>query len=243
MYRGLRISLIIPALNEADAIGPLVSRIPRTIVDDVVVVDNGSNDSTAARARRAGATVLREERRGYGSACLRALREGPRADIYVFLDGDGSDRPEETEKLLSALVDGKADMVIGSRVLGDAEPGALTLLQRLGNRLTCSVVHRLWNVRYTDLGPFRAIHRAALKSLDMQDPDFGWTIEMQVKAAQRGLRVIEVPVSRSPRISGRSKVSGNLIGSVRAGSRILGYVVRAKGEELLHKPRRDESDV
>jgi glycosyltransferase involved in cell wall biosynthesis len=233
MFQGLKISLIIPALNEAENIGPLLAAVDREIVDQIIVADNGSTDSTASQAMAAGALVVREERRGYGSACLKAIREGPPADVLVFMDGDGSDDPREIEKLLATLVAHNADLVIGSRVTGKAEPGALTPVQRFGNTLTCRLVRLLWGTSYTDLGPFRAIRHAALTRLVMTDPDFGWTIEMQVKAAQQGLMVTEVPVVYRRRQAGHSKVSGTFLGSFRAGKRILGYVCTAKAREWL----------
>jgi glycosyltransferase involved in cell wall biosynthesis len=232
MIGGLRVLLIIPALNEQESLGPVLAAVDRTLVDDLVVVDNGSRDRTADVARAGGARVLREERRGYGSACLKAIREGPAADIVAFMDGDGSDDPREMPSLLEALLERDADLVIGSRTLGRSEPGALSPLQEFGNALTCTLVRLLWRVRYTDLGPFRAVRRPALERLEMRDPDFGWTIEMQVKAAQRGLKVTEIPVTYRNRRAGQSKVSGNLMGSFRAGKRILGYVLAAKLGEL-----------
>ena len=235
MYRGLQVGLIIPALDEAEAIGPVVGSVDRTLVDWIVVVDNGSRDATAERAAAHGALVFREDRRGYGSACLKAIREGPPADILVFMDGDGSDDPREVERLLSTLIDDQADLVIGSRTRGRSERGALTAAQIFGNALACALIRWLWGVRYTDLGPFRAIRTAALERLEMQDPDFGWTVEMLVKAAQRGLRIREVPVSCRVRQAGDSKVSGTLGGSFRAGKRILGYVFTAKGREWLQR--------
>lgn len=235
MLHGYAIGLIIPALNEEETIGPLLGHVNRSIVDWVVVADNGSTDQTARRAREKGALVVHEPRRGYGSACLRALSEAPDADVVVFMDGDGSDDPREIESLVQTLLDLDSDLVIGSRVLGIAEKGALTPVQRFGNSFTCALVRLMWGVRYTDLGPFRAIRRTALDRLRMSDPDFGWTIEMQVKAAQMGLRVFETPVTRRIRRAGKSKVSGNLVGSWRAGKRILGYVVQAKIRELANK--------
>lgn len=235
MFRGHKTALIIPALDEEATIGQVVAAADRRVVDQVIVADNGSRDATAERAAAAGAEVVLAARRGYGSACLAGIREAADAELLVFLDGDGSDDPSEIPQLLEALVDDEADLAIGSRTLGRAEPGALTAVQRFGNALTCSLVHLLWGTQYTDLGPFRAIRRTALDRLEMGDPDFGWTIEMQVKAAQRGLRAVEVPVSRRIRRGGESKVTGNLVGSYRAGTRILGYVARAKAAELVDR--------
>ena len=164
--------------------------------------------------------VVREERRGYGSACLKAVGQVPAADILVFMDGDGSDDPREIELLLAALTVQGADLVIGSRVLGQTEEGALTPVQTFGNSLTCGLVHLLWGVRYTDLGPFRAVRWETLQALEMQDRNYGWTVEMQIKAAQRGVAYREVPVSYRQRV-GVSKVSGTLRGSVGAGVKIL----------------------
>lgn len=233
MFQGQTIFLIIPVLDEEQTIGLVVASVDRSVVDRVVVVDNGSVDRTAQRAAETGAEVLREDRRGYGSACLTGIRASADADIYVFLDGDGSDDPREIEPMLRFMETRGAELVIGSRVLGISEPGALTPLQEFGNALTCSLVRLFWGVRYTDLGPFRAIRREALERLGMVDPDFGWTIEMQVKAAQQGLEVAEMPVAARVRRAGKSKVSGTLMGSYRAGKRILGYVFEAKFKELL----------
>ena len=235
MFNGHTVALIIPALDEQETIAAVLEAVNTGIVDLRIVADNGSTDATAQRARDAGAIVVDEPRRGYGQACLsgiaRARREG--ASLFVFIDGDGSDDPTEIESLLQHLFDAELEMVIGSRVLGAAEPGALTPVQRFGNALTCALVRWFWRVSYTDLGPFRAIRGAALDRLQMNDRDFGWTIEMQVKAAQRGLRVGELPVSYRCRRGGQSKVSGTLRGSVMAGQKILGTVFRAKLNEII----------
>lgn len=233
MHHDQQIAVIIPALDEEEAIGPVVGGIDRSIVDRVIVVDNGSSDLTARKAEDAGAEVLFEPRRGYGSACLTGIAAAPDADVLVFLDGDGSDNPEEIPIMLEFLHRHEAELVIGSRVLGAAEPGALTPLQQFGNALTCTLVRLLWGARYTDLGPFRAVRRTALERLGMTDPDFGWTIEMQVKAAQQGLRVVEMPVDYRRRQAGRSKISGTLSGSYQAGKTILSYVFKAKLQELF----------
>jgi len=193
----------------------------------VVVCDNGSSDGTAEVARSRGAVVVRESRRGYGAACLRALdalRADP-PDAVLFLDADGSDDPAEAEALLAPLVSGRADLVIGSRTLGRREPGALTLQARFGNALATRLMEWIYGVRWTDLGPFRAVRWEALERLGMRDRDFGWTVEMQVKAARAGLRGVEVPVRYRRRI-GRSKISGTVTGAVRAGAKILATIAR-----------------
>lgn len=238
MHRDKTVSLIIPALDEEGAIGPLLRRVPRPIVDHMIVADNGSRDATAERARQAGAVVVIAPRRGYGSACLAGIAEARRlgTGLYAFLDGDGSDDPSELPLLLECLSRHELDLVIGSRVLGDCEKGALTPVQIFGNWLTCNLVRLFWGVRYSDLGPFRLVTAEALDRLEMADPDFGWTVEMQVKAAQLGMRVRDVPVSRAVRRAGQSKVSGTISGSFHAGRRILSYVVRAKLAEQ-NKPR------
>jgi glycosyltransferase involved in cell wall biosynthesis len=230
---GERAALIIPALDEEDAIGGVIAAVDRDWVEKVIVVDNGSRDQTGTRAVAAGAEVVVESRRGYGIACQTGIRAAGDADVIVIMDGDGSDDPAEIGEMLTFMHQTGADMVIGSRVLGQTEPGALTPVQAFGNTLTCTLVRWLWGVRYTDLGPFRAMRKKALDSLDMNDPDFGWNIEMQVKAAQKGLRVEEMPVTRRLRQAGKSKISGTVLGSYRAGKTILGYVFSAKLRELL----------
>ncbi len=232
MHGELRIAAIIPALDEEQTIGPVVAAVDRELVGRVIVVDNGSSDRTAARAASAGAEVVRESRRGYGAACLAGIRCAADVDLLVFLDGDGSDDPREIPLLVNALIDGPADLVIGSRELGERESGALTVPQRLGNRLACGLIHWLWGVRYTDLGPFRVIRRPVQEALAQSDLAFGWTVEMQIKAAQAHVAVAEVPVSTRLRKGGRSKVSGNLGGALRAGRGILGTIVRAKLSEI-----------
>jgi glycosyltransferase involved in cell wall biosynthesis len=202
-------------------------------VDDVVVVDNGSADRTAEVARRRGARVVLEPERGYGAACLRGIAALGDADVVVFLDGDHADRPQEMDRLVDPIVAGRADLVVGSRVSGEREAGALTPQARFGNLLACSLIRLLHGVRYTDLGPFRAVRADALRRLAMCDRDYGWTVEMQVKAAQLGLPALEVPVSYRRRRIGRSKVSGTLRGVLGAGTKILGTIVA-----LSLQPRR-----
>ena len=223
----MKSALVIPALNEEATIGPVLERVPAGMFATVVVADNGSADRTAQEAGARGALVVSEPRRGYGSACMRALQALP-ADVeaVVFMDGDGSDDPREAERLLQPLREGSADLVIGSRVTVPGEAGALHAHQRFGNRLVTGLLWITLGHRYTDLGPFRAIRADSLRRLEMADPDFGWTVEMQIKAIRRGLRVTEVPVSRRSRVAGRSKVSGSLTGSLAAGCKILWTVAR-----------------
>ncbi len=222
------VDVVIPAYNEEDSIGLVLADLPPGLVRRVVVADNNSRDATAARAREAGAEVVPAPVQGYGSACLAALdhvrRTGP-PRIVVFLDADYSDHPEEMPRLVEPIARGEADLVIGSRVLGDAEPGALLPQARWGNRFACLLVRLLYGHRYTDLGPFRAISWQALEALGMRDPNFGWTAEMQVKTLRRGLRVVEAPVSYRRR-TGVSKITGTVTGTVRAGWKIVTTVLR-----------------
>jgi len=221
------VDVVIPALDEADSIGLVLDSLPRPLIRSAVVCDNGSRDRTAEIARAHGAVVVNEPRRGYGSACLRALRalEPDPPDIVLFMDADRSDDPADAASVLEPIFRGRADLVIGSRVLGERERGALTPQARAGNWVATRLIRALYGVRATDLGPFRAIRWAALAELGMRDPDFGWTVEMQVKAARRGLRYEEVPVRYRKRI-GRSKISGTLSGAVAAGVKILGTIAR-----------------
>ena len=219
------IDVVIPAFNEEAAIGNVLQSIPASLVRRVVVVDNGSTDRTGEEARSRGATVVVEPRRGYGQACLTGIAALGDPDIVVFLDGDYSDYPEEMESLVAPVVAGEVDMVIGSRVLGKREKGALQPQQRFGNALATWLIRLFFGVAYTDLGPFRAIRFDALKRLEMEDCDFGWTVEMQVKAARQKLRSAEVPVRYRRRI-GKSKVSGTISGSIRAGYKILWTIFR-----------------
>lgn len=221
------VDVVIPALDEEAAIGHVLDAIPRALVRRIVVADNGSTDRTAEVARAHGAEVVREPRRGYGAACLAALAhlESSPPDVVVFLDGDHSDRPEQMDRLLAPIARGEVDLVVGSRALGAREPGALTPQQRVGNRIACLALRVLYGADYTDLGPFRAIRYDALRSLHMEDPDYGWTVEMQIKAARTGVRHAEVPVDYRRRI-GESKVSGTLRGTIGASVKILGWLGR-----------------
>ena len=225
---GTKVCAVIPALNEEASIGLVLRELPRDVVGTVIVADNGSSDATAERAAAAGAIVVREPRRGYGTACHAGLAALPRdCEVVVFLDADHSDHPEEVVRLLAPIERGEADLVIGSRVLGDAEPGALLPQARYGNRLACFLMR--WLIaptpRFTDLGPFRAITRAALDRIGMVDRDFGWTVEMQVKALQHRLRAVEVPASYRRR-KGVSKITGTVSGTIKAGSKILLTIFR-----------------
>jgi glycosyltransferase involved in cell wall biosynthesis len=223
----MKAALIIPALNEAEAIGPMLDELPPGLFAEIIVADNGSIDSTSAVAASRGARVVLEPRRGYGSACLRAIGEvAPNIEAVVFMDADGSDLPSEIGSLLDPIRRREADLVIGSRALGNAEPGSLNAHQRFGNRLAAFLVRLIFGHRYTDLGPFRAIRLSSLRQLGMKDPNYGWTVEMQIRALAHGLRVVEVPVSYRRRREGRSKISGTVRGSVSAGAKILWTIAR-----------------
>ena len=217
----MNIAVIMPALNEEAAIGGVLAAIPREDVGQILVADNGSRDATAEVARRHGAQVILAPRRGYGYACLAALAHlDPQIDTIVFLDSDGSDYPEELPQLLAPLRQNRADLVIGSRLLGVRQPGALPLHQHFGNWLASRVIGLLYAAQVTDLGPFRAIRRDLLERLDMRPAAYRWTTEMLVKSLRQGARVCEVPAAYRPRL-GTSKISGTLRGSVLAGWAIL----------------------
>ncbi len=223
----MRTALIIPALDEEASIGAVLDEVPADLFEQILVVDNGSADRTSAVARSHGANVLAEPRRGYGYACLRALASLPAGiEAVIFMDGDGSDVPGEAERLLAPIAEGRADVVLGSRTMGRAEDGALNTHQRAGNALAVFLMRLLWGHRYTDLGPFRALRVSSLSELGMRDRNYGWTIEMQIKAVRAGLRIVEVPVSYRRRRAGRSKVSGSMWGSFAAGVKILWTVAR-----------------
>ena len=230
----LLVDVIIPARDEADSVAAVLAAIPRWgegwRVRRVVVVDNGSRDATGDVARAGGADVVGEPVAGYGRACLSgvaSLRSAPPWAV-VFLDADHSDDPGELPSLLAPLISGAADLVIGSRVLGAREAGAFTPVQSFGNWLAARLLTLFWGVRATDLGPFRVIVWPALESLGMRDRDFGWTAEMQARAARAGLRMVEVPVSYRRRRHGRSKIAGTVTGSVRAGWKIVTTLVRVR---------------
>lgn len=222
----MTIAVIIPAFNEENAIGKVLQDIPRHLVQDILVCNNGSRDRTAEEAHRHQVAVVDEPSQGYGSACLRGiayLRSKPadqQPEVIVFMDADYSDYPQEMELVLAPILNGEAELVIGSRALGRLQPGSMTIPQLFGNWLATRLIKIFYGVRFTDLGPFRAITWPALLALDMQDRTYGWTVEMQVKAAKKHLRCTEVPVSYRPRI-GKSKVSGTVKGTILAGYKIL----------------------
>ncbi|MCP3931539.1 MAG: glycosyltransferase family 2 protein [Bacteroidetes bacterium] len=216
------IVVIIPAFNEENAVGNVIRDIPKHLVREIVVVNNNSNDQTKIIAQRAGATVLDEWRQGYGYACLKGMeyvKDNP-PDIIVFLDADYSDYPEEMELLIQPIIKHDYDMVIGSRALGDRESGSMTPQQVFGNWLATSLLMLFYGVSYTDLGPFRAIKYDKLLKLNMKDKTYGWTVEMQLKAAKQKMKITEMPVNYRVRI-GKSKVSGTIKGTIMAGYKIL----------------------
>lgn len=222
----MKVCLIIPALNEEKALPGVLGAVPRRAVDDILVVDNGSTDGTAVAARRAGARVVLEERRGYGAACWAGFQAAADAEILVFMDGDGSFRPEEIPRLTAPLLEGGADLVLGTRTGQRADTRAIPLHARLGNRFVSWVLRISSSVPATDLGPFRAVRRRVLEDLGMEERTYGWPCEMIVKAGRGKFRVVEVPVSYRPRTAGKSKVSGTLRGSLGAAFSILKVAVR-----------------
>ena len=222
-----------PALNEEATIGDVVAAVPRDVAREIIVVDNGSSDATAARARAAGARVVSEPRRGYGRACRAGARAVDAAcEIIVFLDGDGSDRPELMEGLVRPILDGRYEFVAGSRVLGRRERGSMSWTQLAAGRLAGVLVRARYGVRFTDMCPFRAIRRDALDRLGMREETYGWNLEMQMRAARAGLRILEVPVAHRRRAGGVSKVSGTLRGTWGAATRILATFVRVAAERV-----------
>jgi len=221
----MRIAVIIPALDEEAAIGGVVRAVPKDLVQEVIVVDNGSRDRTGEMAQAAGARVVREPTRGYGAACQAGVKAAEGADLLVFLDGDGSDDPREIPALLRPIVEGRADLVLGSRTLGRSEEGALTTHQRLGNWFVLLLIRLLYGLRLSDLGPFRVVTASAIRSLEMEHRTYGWPVEMLVKAVKKGYRIVEVPTSCRKRI-GRSKVAGTVRGSLLAGFHLVSTALR-----------------
>ncbi len=223
----MNVSVIIPALNEEEPIADVVRAVLATgIPREVIVVDNGSTDRTAERARTAGARIV-EARRGYGRACATgAAAAAPECDVLVFLDGDGSDCAELMARLVQPILEGDQDFVIGSRTRGEREPGSMNAQQIFAGYLAGWLIRPLYGVRYTDMGPFRAIRRDAFEQLGMQEMTYGWNLEMQMRAARAGLRILEVPVNHRCRTGGESKVSGTLRGTFVAGTRIITTFLR-----------------
>ena len=223
------IRVIIPALNEQDAIGRVIEEIPKDWISEIIVVDNGSSDKTFATAQELGVKVLKESKRGYGWACLKAIdhlsKSDLKPDIVVFIDADYSDYPTELVKLVDPIINGAADMVIGSRNLGRKEPGSMMPQQIFGNWLATKLISYLYGIDYTDLGPFRAIKYDTLIQLKMDDKTYGWTVEMQIKAIKNKLNIQEVAVNYRKRI-GISKISGTFKGTVLAGYKIISTIVK-----------------
>ncbi len=216
------VTAVIPALNEEEPIGDVVRTVLGTGVGEVIVVDNGSTDSTAERAREAGARVVSQPRQGYGRACAAGVAAvGQDCEVVLFLDGDGSDCPESIPNLLAPIDAGTRDFVIGSRTRGRREPGSMGPQQKLAGRLAGFLCLLVYGVSYTDMGPFRAIRRDQLIRLGLREQTYGWNLEMQMRAAAKGLRILEIPVDHRRRAGGSSKVSGNLVGGLRAAVRIL----------------------
>jgi glycosyltransferase involved in cell wall biosynthesis len=221
------VALIIPVINEAETIAAVVRDVPRNTVDVVIVVDGGSADMTVARARQAGARVIVEAQSGYGAACLAGIRAAP-ADCHIvaFIDGDGSDDPHDIPRLLSPIQAGTQDFVIGSRARGRREPGSMGIHQVFAGYFAGVIIQALYGVRFTDMGPLRAIRRDALERLDMRERAYGWNLEMQMRAARAGLRILELPVRHRRRAGGASKVAGSLRGTVKATWQLTATMVR-----------------
>ncbi|MCL6267627.1 glycosyltransferase family 2 protein [Flagellimonas myxillae] len=222
------IKVIIPAVNEGDSIGKVVSELPKSVTE-IIVVNNGSVDNTVENAKKAGATVLTENQRGYGFACLKGLdyvaKQSKQPDIIVFIDGDYSDYPEELDKVVAPILDKDLDFVVGARTKALREPGSMTPQQVFGNQLATFLMRLLFRAKFTDLGPFRAIKYDKLVALEMQDKTYGWTVEMQLKVLKKKMSYTEVPVRYKRRI-GVSKVSGTLKGTIFAGIKILGWIFK-----------------
>ena len=220
-----RISVIIPAFNEEKSIGLVLEALPQNLIHEVIVVDNNSTDNTARSAIEKGARVVSEKRKGYGSACLKGIAELDNPHIVVFLDGDFSDYPEEIVKLVAPIEAGEMDFVLGSRMILPESRLALLPQSRYGNQLAVFLMRLFFRHRYTDLGPFRAIRYDSLKEIAMQDTNFGWTVEMQIKAVKKGLRILEIPVQYRERI-GVSKITGTVSGTFKAGTKIIVTIFR-----------------
>jgi glycosyltransferase involved in cell wall biosynthesis len=220
----MRVSVVIPTHNEAQSIGRVLADLPSHLVTEVIVVDSNSTDGTPELARKMGAQVIEEPRRGYGRACLTGLANAQNPDVVVFLDGDYSDRPAELPMLLAPIIEGRADITLGSRLSAKSNAGALPWHQAFGNRLAAGLIRLLYGVKVSDLGPFRAGRAETLRALGLEEATYGWAVEMIVKGAIAGFRIVEVPVSYHPRI-GKSKISGTVKGTIGAGWFILSRIV------------------
>ena len=231
------VALVIPTLNEEEAIGGVVAAVPRAVVDDIIVVDSGSTDRTVANARAAGARIVELRERGYGRACRAGANAAQNCDIIVFLDGDGSDCPELIRRLVEPIADGRYDFLIGSRSRGERERGSMAAHQLFAGWLIGGAMRLLYGVHYTDMCPFRAIRRDALMRLPMREDTYGWNLEMQMRVARAGLRILEVPVAHRRRAGGTSKVSGNLRGTIKASWRILATFTRIAAERRERGPK------
>jgi glycosyltransferase involved in cell wall biosynthesis len=242
----VRVSVIIPTRNEAQAIGRVLADIPSELVHEIIVVDNHSTDGTPEIAARMGARVILEERRGYGQACLTGLAGADSPEVVVFLDGDYSDRPSELPLLLAPIADGRAEIVIGSRLAGPRTAGALPWHALFGNWLAAGLIRSLYAVKISDLGPFRAARADALRVLELEETTYGWAVELILKGAIHGFRIVEVPVSYHPRI-GQSKISGTLRGTIGATwfilSRIAQYYFRERKPTRRDRPEMPRGDV
>ena len=232
-----RVALVIPTLDEEEAIGGVIAAVPPGAVDDIIVVDSGSTDRTVERARAAGARVVSLRERGYGRACRAGAEAAADCDVIVFLDGDGSDCPELIPLLVEPIAEGHFDFVIGSRSRGERERGSMAAHQLFAGWLIGGAMRLLYGVHYTDMCPFRAIRRNALMRLPMREDTYGWNLEMQMRAARAGLRILEVPVAHRRRAGGTSKVSGNLRGTIMASWRILATFTRIAAERRERGPK------
>jgi len=228
----MRVAVVIPTRNEAGSIAQVLASIPRPPVTDVVVVDAQSTDGTPAIAERLGARVVCEPRRGYGRACLTGIDHVSASDIIVFLDGDYSDRPQELPSLIAPIVEGRADIVIGSRLAGRREPGALPWHSVAGNWTAAALIRRLYGVRITDLGPFRAARAETIRTLRLRETSYGWAVELILRGAMAGARIAEVPVSYHPRI-GHSKITGTVRGSLGAAWYIFGRILQYRWRWMI----------
>jgi glycosyltransferase involved in cell wall biosynthesis len=231
-----RVALVIPTLNEEEPIGEVIRAIPRDAVDEIIVADSGSEDRTVERAREAGARVIVERQRGYGRACAAGARAARDCGVIVFLDGDGSDRPELVPLLLAPILAGTHDFVIGTRTRGEREPGSMNALQIAAGYGAGALTRLLYGVAYTDMCAFRAIRREALDGLGMREMTYGWNLEMQMRAARAGLRILEMPVAHRRRRGGASKVSGTVVGTLKAALRIGLTFVRVALERQHGSP-------